>query len=102
MDTTKQRGKERDKKKALFRSLLLRRNIRSISYVVLDAIGLETDFTLETNRKRMKEKLLKRIKTTKFHLSDLKFQIIMKSEMEKKKKTCILYSPSILKHILSV
>ena len=28
--------------------------------VVVDAIGLETDFTLETNRKRVKEKLLKR------------------------------------------
>ena len=28
-------------------------------FVVVDAIGLETDFTLETNRKRMKEKLLK-------------------------------------------
>ena len=27
--------------------------------VVVDAIGPETDFTLETNRKRMKEKLLK-------------------------------------------
>ena len=25
----------------------------------VDAIGLETDFTLETNKKRMKEKLLK-------------------------------------------
>ena len=29
-------------------------------FVVVDAIGLETDFTLETNRKRVKEKLLKR------------------------------------------
>ena len=28
-------------------------------FVVVDARGLETDFTLETNRKRMKEKLLK-------------------------------------------
>jgi len=28
-------------------------------FVVVDAIGLETDFTLETNRKRMKETLLK-------------------------------------------
>ena len=28
-------------------------------FVVVDAIGLETDITLETNRKRMKEKLLK-------------------------------------------
>ena len=27
--------------------------------VVVDAIGPETDFTLETNRKRVKEKLLK-------------------------------------------
>ena len=32
----------------------------SIFYVVVDAIGLETDFTLKTNRKRVKEKLLKR------------------------------------------
>ena len=31
----------------------------SRSWIVVDAIGLETDFTLETNRKRMKEKLLK-------------------------------------------
>ena len=30
-------------------------------FVVVDAIGLETDFTLETNSKRVKEKLLKRI-----------------------------------------
>ena len=30
-------------------------------FVVVDAIDLETDFTLETNRKRVKEKLLKRI-----------------------------------------
>ena len=34
-------------------------NFRSIFYVVVDAIGLGTDFTLETNRKRVKEKLLK-------------------------------------------
>ena len=63
------------KKKALFRSLLLQRGpdppifvIRwesgsdffwKMFHVVVDAIGLETDFTLETNRKRVKEKLLK-------------------------------------------
>ena len=29
-------------------------------FVVVDAIGLETDFTLETKRKGAKEKLLKR------------------------------------------
>ena len=29
-------------------------------FVAVDAIGLETDFALETNRKRVKEKLLKR------------------------------------------
>ena len=29
-------------------------------FVVVYAIGLETDFTLETNRKGVKEKLLKR------------------------------------------
>ena len=29
-------------------------------FVVVDVIGLEMDFTLETNRKRVKEKLLKR------------------------------------------
>ena len=29
-------------------------------FVVVDAIGLEMDFTLETNSKRVKEKLLKR------------------------------------------
>ena len=35
-------------------------------FVVVDAIGLETDFTLETNRKRMKEKLFKEyFQTTK-------------------------------------
>ena len=39
---------------------MVKRNFRSIFYVVVDAIGLETDFTLETNRKRVKEKLLKR------------------------------------------
>ena len=32
----------------------------SIFHVVVDFICLETDFTLETNRKRVKEKLLKR------------------------------------------
>ena len=31
----------------------------SIFVVVVDAIGLETDFTLETNKKKVKEKLLK-------------------------------------------
>ena len=67
---------------------------------MVDAIGLETDFTLETNRNRMKEKLLKRTLTLEFHLSDLKFLTIMNSEMEE--KTCILHSPSILKHILGV
>ena len=36
------------------------RNFWLIFYVVVDAIGLEIDFTLETNRKRVKEKLLKR------------------------------------------
>ena len=34
-------------------------HFRSVFYVVVDAIGLETDFTLETNRKGVKEKLLK-------------------------------------------
>ena len=34
-------------------------DFRSIFYFVVDAVGLETDFTLETNRKRDKEKLLK-------------------------------------------
>ena len=33
-------------------------------HVVVDAISPETDFTLETNRKRVKEKLLKRTKNT--------------------------------------
>ena len=32
---------------------------RPVIFVVVDAIGLQTDFTFETNRKRMKEKLLK-------------------------------------------
>ena len=57
-------------------------------FVVVDAIGLETDFTLETNRKRMKETLLKStlrlrkqaifftpfLKAPEFHLSDHDFQ----------------------------
>ena len=55
---------------------------------MVDAIGLETDFTLETNRKRMKETLLKStlrlrkqaifftpfLKAPEFHLSDHDFQ----------------------------
>ena len=62
------------KKKGPFCSLLLQRGLDlppfvvpweteicwSIFVVVVDAIGLETDFTLETNRKRVKGKLLKR------------------------------------------
>ena len=42
---------------------------------MVDAIGLEMDFTLEENLK------------PEFHLSDLKFLTIMKSELEKKKNT---------------
>ena len=41
------------------RSPVGKRNFWSIFYVVVDTIGLETDFTLETNRKKMKENLLK-------------------------------------------
>ena len=44
---------------------------------------------------------MKKVKTPEFHLSDLKFLTIMKSEIEKK-KTCVLHSPSIQKHILGV
>ena len=65
--------RERVKKRGPFCSLLLRRGpdppffvvpweskkfLVNI-FVVVDAIGLETDFTLETNRKRMTEELLK-------------------------------------------
>ena len=57
---------------------------------MVDAIGLETEFTLETTRKRVKEKLSE-LKTPAFHLLDLKFLNIMNSEMED--KTCILHVP---------
>ena len=67
----------------------------SIFYVVVDAIGLETDFTFESSRKGVKE-----LKTPEFHLSDLKFLTIKNSEMEG--KTFILHSPSIIKHIMGV
>jgi len=62
---------EGQQNKALFRSLLLRRApppfvvpweseiLGPYLNVVVDAKGPETDFTLETNRKRVKEKLLK-------------------------------------------
>ena len=72
--------RERFKKKGPFCSLLLQRGpdpplppfvvpweseIFLVNiFVVVDDIGLETDFTLETNRKRVKEKLLKRTKRT--------------------------------------
>ena len=48
---------------------------------MVDAIGLETDFTFETNRKNYQRVL----KTPEFHFLDLKFQTTMKSEMKKKK-----------------
>ena len=55
--------------------------------MVVDARGLETDFTLETNRKRVKEKL----KTPEFHLSELKFLNIMNVKW---KKTHVFYIAS--------
>ena len=67
--------READKKRGPFCSLLLRGGLVTPTpplvvlweseilgpyfNAVVDAIGLQTDFTLETNRKRMKEKLLK-------------------------------------------
>ena len=44
--------------------------------VAVDAIGPKTDFTLETNRKKVKEKLLKTIQNCEFYLLNLKFQTI--------------------------
>ena len=44
--------------------------------VAVDAIGPKTDFTLETNRKKVKEKLLKTIQNPEFYLLDLEFQTI--------------------------
>ena len=42
----------------------------------MNAIGPTTDFTLETNRKKVKEKLLKTIQNPVFYLLDLEFQTI--------------------------
>ena len=42
----------------------------------MDAIDPETDFTLESNRKKVKEKLLKTIQNSEFYLLDLQFQTI--------------------------
>ena len=39
-------------------------------------MGPKTDFTLETNRKKVKEKLLKTIQNPEFYLLDLEFQTI--------------------------
>ena len=44
--------------------------------IAADAIRPKTDFTLETNRKKVKEKLLKIIQNPVFYLLDLEFQII--------------------------
>ena len=44
--------------------------------VAVDAIGPKTDFTLETNRKKVKEKLLKTIQNREFYLLNLEFQTI--------------------------
>ena len=41
--------------------------------VASDAIGSETDFTPEMNRKKVKEKLLKNIQNPVFYLLDLEF-----------------------------
>ena len=60
---------------------------------MVDAIGLETDFTLELNRKRVKEKILKSTKTPELYFLDLKFQTIMKKKNED--KTYILHIPHI-------
>ena len=50
-------------------------------FVVVDAIGLETDFTLETE---WKQNYWRELKTPEVHFSDLKFLTMMKIEMEKK------------------
>ena len=50
---------------------------------MVDVIGRETDFTLETNRKRVKEKLSKRTQSLNFAF--FKFLAIMNSKMEGKK-----------------
>ena len=50
---------------------------------MVDAIGLQMDFTLETNRKRVKEENLKQreenkrseLKTPRFYLSDLELKL---------------------------
>ena len=44
--------------------------------IAADAIRPKTDFTLETNRKNVKEKLLKSIQNPAFYLLDLEFQTI--------------------------
>ena len=67
---------------------------------MVDAVGLETDFTLETNRKRVKEKLLKT--TLKTRISPFGPWVPDFNEQWNWGKTCILHSPSILKHILGV
>ena len=43
---------------------------------MVDALGPETDFTLESNRKKVKEKQLKTIQNSEFYLLDLEFQTI--------------------------
>ena len=48
---------------------------------MVDARGLETYFTLETNRKGVKK--LRVLKTAAFHFLNLKFRTITKSEMKK-------------------
>ena len=59
-------------------------NFRSMFYVVVDAIGLEMDYALETNWKEWKKNYWRELKAPEFHLSNFKFLTIMNSEMEEK------------------
>ena len=54
--------------------------------------GIRKDFTIKSTKTATSIRI--------WDLRDLKFLTIIKSEMEK--NTCILHSPSILKHILGV
>ena len=65
--------------------------VRLFLYNILavDALGSETDFTLELNRKKVNEKLLKTIQNSECYLLDLEFQTIK-----------IQFFEAILKHVL--